>query len=89
MRQTLAREHKAAGWASKSQSTTYRFRSKINNSKACSVVVTVVEVCPKSSEDKIKVELVAPTAKELTDPSANTPMGGGTVQQNKVTNNAR
>lgn len=77
--QVLAREHKdASGWSTKTQTTTHRFCSRIHNTKSVPVQLTVVEVLPKSTEDKIKVELQVPAIK---DPNS------GEVVQNKVTNN--
>ena len=82
--QQLARERKVTGAFSKTQSTSHRFVSKIHNTKAVPCRLTVVEVLPKSTEDKIKVELVAPAPKELREEGAS---GELVVMQNKVTNN--
>jgi len=80
--QQLAKENKSAGWTGKSKSTTHRFVTKLSNTKAVPVQLTVVEVLPKPVEEKIKVELVAPAAKELSEGAS-----GERVQQNKTTNN--
>lgn len=78
--QVLAREHKdTSGWSTKTQTTTHRFCSKVHNTKSVPVQLTLVEVLPKSTEDKIRVELQAPAAKDL--------QSTGDVVQNKVTNN--
>jgi len=85
--QQLARERRAAGHmfsgSSGRQSTTHRFVSKLHNTKAVPCKVTVVEVLPKATEDKIKVELSQPSPKELRDEGTS----GDCVMQNKVTNN--
>ena len=57
--------------------------------------LTVVEVLPKATEDRIKVELLAPAPKELKEEGAAAAKESGKggadavelVQQNKVTNN--
>lgn len=95
---TLAKAHRSAqGWASKTQAVTHSFRTKINNTKQTPVYLTIVEVLPKPTEDKIKVELVAPSKAEITE--ANTGIdadtavsgavasGGERILQNSVTNN--
>jgi len=88
--QVHARERKGATFMSKTQTTTHKFTCKLHNTKATPVRLTVVEVLPKATEDKIKVELVAPAARELKDDAAAaaaTAAGAEYVQQNKVTNN--
>jgi len=81
--QQLARERKTAGTFSKTQSTSHRFVTKVHNTKPVAARLTVVEVLPKSTEEKIKVELLSPAAKELRDEGT----AGDCVMQNKVTNN--
>lgn len=81
--QQLARERKAGTWRSSVQSTSYKFITKIHNTKAVSVRLTVVEVLPKSTEDKIKVEQLAPLPKDLGSKGVN----NLEVIQNKVSNN--
>ena len=82
--QQLARERKVTGAFSKTQSTSHRFVSKIHNTKAVPCRLTVVEVLPKSTEDKIKVELLSPPPKELTSEQKG---DADCVLQNKVSNN--
>ena len=84
MHQQLARERKTQGTFQKTQSTSHRFVTKVHNTKATPARVTVVEVLPKSTEDKIKVELIAPASRELREEGAS---GESVVMQNKVTNN--
>lgn len=83
--QQLAKENKSGGWTSNTTRSTARFLTKLHNTKAVPVRLTLVEVLPKSSEDKIKVELLTPTAKELSD--ATSGPSGERVMQNKATNN--
>eukprot|EP00962_Isochrysis_galbana_P046299 scaffold18597_cov100-Isochrysis_galbana.AAC.5 len=65
---SLAKAHRSAqGWSSKQQSATHRFRTKITNTKATPVRLTVVEVLPKPTEDKIKVELIAPAKADVVE----------------------
>ena len=86
--QQLARERKTAGTFQKTQTTSHRFVSKLHNTKAVPARVTVVEVLPKSTEDKIKVELVAPSSRELREEGAASAVDTApVVMQNKVTNN--
>ena len=53
--QPLARERKAGTWRSATQSTTHKYLIKVHNTKPVAARLTVVEVLPKSTEDKIKV----------------------------------
>ena len=84
--QQLARERKAGTWRSATQSTTHRYVVKLHNTKTVAARLTVVEVLPKSTEDKIKVELLAPPPKDLKEESATAP-DAECVMQNKVSNN--
>lgn len=91
--QQLARERRTHGGAfsSKTQSTNHRFVTKVHNTKGVPARLTVVEVLPKSTEDKIKVELVAPNPRELRGGGDEGERGkeglGDHAAQNKVTNN--
>jgi len=83
--QQLARERKAGTWRSATQSTTHKYIVKIHNTKQVAARLTVVEVLPKSTEDKIKVELLAPLPKDLKEGKEEG--CEDFVSQNKVTNN--
>lgn len=89
--QTHARERKAASFMSKTQQTTHKFTTKLHNTKNTTVRLTVVEVLPKATEDKIRVELLQPPPKELKDSKEikdDSPAAAADcVQQNKHTNN--
>ena len=92
----LAKEHRAPqGWGSRVQSTAHRYRTKVTNTKAQPVHLTLVEVLPKATEDKIKVELISPAKSEIVGASTGVDAdaaqdgtdGKDRVLQNKVTNN--
>jgi hypothetical protein len=95
---SLAKAHRAPqGWTSKHQSATHRYKTKITNTKLRPVRLTVVEVLPKPTEDKIKVELIAPAKVEMVDThdgaetgaaaAAAGDVGGDRILHNGVTNN--
>lgn len=80
------------GWTSaKTHTSHHHYITKVHNTKGVACRLTLVEVLPKSVEDKIKVELIAPASKDLTKSAAtrdsdgsstprsttSTPRGGG------------
>jgi uncharacterized protein (TIGR02231 family) len=89
----------SSGWMTKRQSTKYQYLTQITNTKPTAVTVTVVEILPQSTDDKIKVQLEnprpdalvasgsndAPAAQDAKDAKADA-LADRTMQ-NKITNN--
>jgi uncharacterized protein (TIGR02231 family) len=67
------------------------YRTMLHNTKAVAIEITVVELCPRTSDERVVVEVLQPTG--LTVGGNDTPASGesqlkvGGVMQNKVTNN--
>merc|ERR1719420_2204700 len=88
--QQIATEQKSSGWTAKQSTTTSSYRTVLVNTKPIATDVTLVQLLPKSTDEKIKVELIAPPKdRDVEAQAAGSAKGakGEAVLQNKVTNN--
>ena len=96
--QQIQTELKQSGWTSKQSTSTAAYRTVVVNTKPVATNVTLVQLLPKSTDEKIKVELIAPTKDRVTEAGAGrdaeaqaAPAAKGSkgeaILQNKVTNN--
>ena len=75
--QQIQTELKQSGWTSKQSTSTAAYRTVVVNTKPVATNVTLVQLLPKSTDEKIKVELIAPTKDRVTEAGAARRRGAG------------
>jgi len=68
------------------------YRTLLHNTKAVAIEITVVELCPRTSDERIVVEVLQPTGLQTSGAGDTSASGAeslkvGSVMQNKLTNN--
>ena len=89
------KEGEASGILSKGKKSTqsFMYNTRLHNTKAEAVTITLVEILPKTEDDQIKVTLVTPAESNLAksgkgaDVSGEGQLAVGTVMKNRVSNN--